>query len=119
VALRHHRRVYCGLVVQVNFERLQNLVENWAHERGIFKHSTATMQLLKAVSEMGELADAHAKDRKGDQIDAVGDVMVCLICYCYLRNVDPVECLMSAWEQIKDRKGRMMPGGVFVKDADD
>lgn len=101
------------------FERLQQNVQNWAHERGIFTHSTATMQLLKAVSEMGELADAHAKDRKADQVDAVGDVLVCLICYCYLRNIDPVECLESAWIEIKDRRGRMMPGGVFVKESND
>lgn len=119
MALHHHCRVHCSVVVQVIFERLQHLIQNWSHERGIYTHSTATMQLLKAVSEMGELADAHAKDRKGEQIDAVGDVMVCLINYCYLRNIDPVDCLASAWEQIKDRRGRMMPGGVFVKDADD
>lgn len=28
------------------------------------------------------------------------------------------ECCASAWNEIKDRKGRMVPGGAFVKECD-
>lgn len=47
----------------LTFEKLVLNVEAWAAERGIYKHSNARAQLLKAFSEMGELADA---DLKGD-----------------------------------------------------
>lgn len=29
------------------------------------------------------------------------------------------ECLGAAWDAIKDRRGKMVPGGVFVKEGDD
>ena len=41
--------------------------------------------------------------------------MVCLINYCALRDLDLVQCLEGAYEQIKDRKGTLMPDGTFVK----
>ena len=47
--------------------------------------------------------------------DAVGDVMVCLINYCALRDIDLVNCLHGAYDQIKDRRGTLMPDGTFVK----
>jgi hypothetical protein len=49
-------------------------------------------------------------------IDAVGDVLVCLINYCALRGISMTECLSSAYDQIKNRKGTLMPNGVFVKE---
>jgi hypothetical protein len=42
--------------------------------------------------------------------------MVCLINYCALRDIDLVECLCNAYDEIKDRKGTLMPNGVFVKE---
>ena len=48
-------------------------VQNWASERGIYDYSTGTAQLLKAMSEMGELADAHAKMNIPEMKDAVGE----------------------------------------------
>ena len=60
----------------LTFEQLTRNVQEWSAARGIYEHSSARAQLLKAFSEMGELADA----------------------------------------EIKDRKGRMAPGGAFVKD---
>lgn len=102
----------------MTFEELQLNVEGWAKARGILEHSTAQMQFLKAVSEMGELADAIAKDRPDDVMDAVGDVLVCLINMCAIMEIEPVDCLDIAWGEIKDRKGKMLPGGVFVKEGD-
>ena len=67
-------------------------------------------------SEAGELADAEIKGNEAEAMDAVGDVLVCLINYCALKGYDPVNCLRVAYEQIKDRKGMLMPNGTFVKD---
>ena len=100
----------------MTFEYLQHLVLKWSHDRRIIEHSTSTAQLLKAVAEMGELADAQAKNDQAGIVDGVGDVLVCLINFCAIHKIDPVACLGSAYDEIKDRKGTMWPGGVFVKD---
>lgn len=98
------------------FETLQNNVIQWAIERGIIEHSNARAQLLKAMSEMGELADAEAKNDLDEIQDAVGDIIVCLISYSHFYGLSIPKCLNSAWNEIKDRKGHMIAGGVFVKD---
>ena len=100
----------------LTFEQLALNVESWAAERGIYEHSNARAQLLKAFSEMGELADAEIKGDSDAAADAVGDVLVCLINFCAMRGFDITDCLAGAWYEIKDRKGRMVPGGAFVKD---
>jgi NTP pyrophosphatase (non-canonical NTP hydrolase) len=65
---------------------------------------------------MGELADAHAKNDIPEKKDAVGDILVCLVNYCKLEGLDLTQCCESAWNEIKDRKGHMIEGGVFVKE---
>ena len=100
----------------LTFEQLTRNVQEWAAARGIYEHSSARAQLLKAFSEMGELADAEIEDDGPAAADAVGDVLVCLINYCTLHGLGITSCLAAAWDEIKDRKGRMIPGGAFVKD---
>lgn len=100
----------------MNWKELIRVVEYWAEVRGIFAHSTPQSQLLKAVSEMGELADAEIKGGSVEQKDAVGDVLVCLIIYCAMKGYDIKDCLLEAYEEIKDRKGKMVQGGAFVKE---
>lgn len=100
----------------MDWKELIRVVEFWAEVRGIFAHSTPQAQLLKAVSEMGELCDAEVKKDDWGQRDAVGDVLVCLIIYCAMKGIDIKECLAQAYEEIKDRKGTMVAGGAFVKE---
>lgn len=161
----------------MTFEQFRTNAESWATERGIYEHSTALAQALKAVSELGELCDAVIKGDTAEQIDAVGDIAVCLVnvramtgsdfikpsiegrhCYSaqeqaahlcselgellccfygctmeYVENalsgciqslklfcksigVDFEYCCQCAWHEIKDRKGRMVAGGAFVKE---
>ena len=102
---------------KMSFDELHIKIIQWSRDRQIIPNSTATAQFLKAVSEMGELADGLAKKDIALTADAVGDVMVCLINFCALAGLDPVECLEGAYHQIKDRKGFLMPNGVFVKDV--
>lgn len=99
-----------------DFNTLHNAVIDWAEARGILEHSTPVAQLLKTVSELGELADATAKGDRDGVIDGIGDVLVTLILYAALQNLDLVGCLQVAYDEIKDRKGRMVEGGVFVKE---
>lgn len=92
----------------------QNVIQ-WAKDRGIIEHSTTHAQALKAVSEMGEVADAVIKGKRDDLIDGIGDVIVCLINLAHMNGTNLEECLGAAWDEIKDRKGRMVSGGAFIK----
>lgn len=72
----------------------QQFVENvqqWATDRGIYEHSTPNAQLLKALSEVGELADAVIKNDRDGLIDAIGDVAVCYVNFSYLDGGMTVE----------------------------
>ena len=91
-------------------------IVRWAEARKIIPNSTPSTQLLKAVSEIGELADATIKNDRDNIIDSVGDVMVCLVNYCALQNINLVDCMQVAYDQIKNRKGTLLPNGVFVKE---
>lgn len=99
------------------YQALEAEIIRWSEARKIIPNSTPHAQLLKALSEMGELADATLKGQKEEAIDAVGDVMVCLINYCALQDINLVDCMEMAYDQIKHRKGTLMASGVFVKEA--
>ena len=100
----------------MTFEQFATNVKQWASDRGIYAHSTRHAQALKAVSEMGELADAVIKGDQAALKDAIGDVIVCLVNLAEMSGLDVVECCEGAWHEIKDRKGRMVEGGAFVKE---
>lgn len=165
----------------MTFEEFKNNVQGWAKDRGIYEHSTPAAQALKAVSEVGEVADAVIKGDRGALKDGIGDVMVCLVNLAFMAGVmdyypaqdgspwtsskeviaasaatevalcaaesadsthinefmlrhmiecsirslyflalsadlDFMACCEHAWNEIKDRKGRMVPGGAFVKE---
>lgn len=102
----------------LQFSEFQANVMEWAAARKIYKNGTSIAQLLKAVSEMGELADAHAKNKREDKIDAVGDVLVCLVNYCYMEDIPMGQAMGQAWNEIKNRKGYMSETGVFVKNEE-
>lgn len=100
----------------MTFDEFAEKVRGWAMARDIYQNSTARAQLLKAFSEMGELADAEIKGERAAQIDGVGDVLTCLVNYCHMTGIDIHESMQDAWNEIKDRKGRMVAGGAFVKE---
>lgn len=101
----------------MSFADVQMRVIQWAEARKIIPRATPTSQLMKLVSELGELCDAEGKKDMAGIKDGVGDVMVCLINYCVLNDIDLVECLEGAYEEIKHRRGTLMPDGTFVKEA--
>ena len=102
----------------MSYAAIEMKIIQWSEDRKIIPHSTPEVQLLKAMSEMGELADATIKKDKEAVIDSVGDVMVCLINYCALQDINLVNCMEIAYDQIKNRRGRLLPNGVFLKTFD-
>ena len=101
----------------MSYEQTELLVVRWGEARGIVQNSDSKTQLLKAFSEMGELADAITKRDRDAIIDGIGDVLVCLTMVAAIEDVDVKYCFASAYDQIKDRKGYLNKEGVFIKDA--
>jgi uncharacterized protein YabN with tetrapyrrole methylase and pyrophosphatase domain len=97
-----------------------NIIEmdviRWSEERGIIPNSTSIAQYRKAQEEMHELHTALINRDRTGIIDGLGDVLVCLINVAALENVDLTHCLQAAYNEIKDRKGHMNAGGIFVKE---
>ena len=78
-------------------QELVPLIHQWAKERGIFDNLTPFDQLLKTHEEVGELIKACYDDYKPAIQDAIGDVMVTLINYCYFKKID----FVKVYEQIQ------------------
>jgi len=91
-------------------------VEDWAAARRIVPNSTPQAQLMKTMSELGELADATLKNDLTEKVDGLGDVLVTLIIYAKLSGLSVRDSLDSAYQTIKDRRGYLTPEGVFVKE---
>ena len=101
----------------MSYEQTELQVVMWGEKRGIIQNSDSKTQLLKAFSEMGELADAITKRDRDGIVDGIGDVIVCLTMVAAIEDVDVKHCFASAYDQIKDRKGYLNKEGVFIKDA--
>jgi len=99
----------------MTFEELEVAVKQWGIDKGIMAKSDSKSQLLKTVSEIGELADGINKKDREETVDALGDVVVTLILLCEMEKLSLTECLESAYNVIAKRKGSMV-NGVFVKE---
>lgn len=91
-------------------------IQNWVSDRSL-ETQDPRIQMCKTMEEMGELANAINKGNKADAMDGIGDVVVTLICISMQLGVDFNECLKIAYNEIKDRKGKMV-NGMFVKEVD-
>lgn len=87
----------------------------WAYERNLIEGSDAKNQFHKLIQECAELSDSICKQK--DASDDIGDVLVVLIIMCEQLELNIEDCLAQAYNDIKDRKGRMIDG-VFVKESD-
>ena len=75
----------------LTIQELVPLIHQWAKERGIFDKITPFHQLLQTHEEVGELIKACYDNDKPAIQDAIGDVMVTMINYCYMERIDVLE----------------------------
>ena len=66
------------------------------------------------MEESGELARAILKRDKPEIKDAIGDMIVVLTNLAYLEGFNVEDCVMSAYDVIKNRTGKM-ENGTFMK----
>ncbi|ARU13987.1 DNA binding protein [Streptococcus phage P7601] len=96
-------------------------INEWADERNL-KQADPKIQWMRVTEEVGEIRDVLLKPTKftDPQIalkDAIGDTLVTIIVLAHQLDLDVTECLGIAYEEIKNRKGKMV-NGTFVKEDD-
>lgn len=91
-------------------------IKQWVKDRNLHT-ADPRIQMCKTIEELGELANAINKNKLDRAEDAIGDVAVTLICISEQLGLDFTTCMEKAYEEIKDRKGKMV-NGVFVKEQD-
>lgn len=80
------------------------------------------IQWMRITEEVGEIRDVLLKPTKFTEPqaalkDAIGDTLVTIIVLAHQLDLDVTECLSIAYEEIKNRKGKMV-NGTFVKEED-
>ena len=106
--------------LNMKYEELQKKVIQWAKDRNILENSTAIKQIHKTREELyetlGALRDLEdGKESILDVADGIGDMLVTIILLANIVGLNSVDCLEDAYEEIKNRKGKM-GDGFFVKE---
>lgn len=97
-------------------EELIKKVQEWSKDRNLHTASPKA-QMCMLIEEIGELAKGINKQKNILIEDSVGDSLVVLIILCQQLGFDLKECLQTAYNEIKDRKGKII-NGTFVKEED-
>jgi NTP pyrophosphatase (non-canonical NTP hydrolase) len=116
----------------MTYRDIEMKVLQWGEARKIIPRSNSKAQAVKTLEEAGELLEAAAKlqvlrvtgykdtplftETQEAYRDAVGDVLVTLIMGAALEDVDVVDCLREAYEEIKGRSGELLDNGIFKKE---
>ena len=98
----------------VSFDNLIDDVYHWFDEHDLHD---PVMQMVKVQEEVGELAHEVARSnfKSLEIIDALGDSFVTSIGMCHHLHIDPTFALFSAYEEIRNRKGKTI-NNSFVKE---
>jgi len=100
----------------INIEKTHfDLIREWASKRGLYTKGDPKTQALKLVEEVGETCKAILKNDYAEIEDGIGDCVVVLTNLAHLCNTDIEHCIELAYNEIKDRKGKMS-NGTFKKD---
>ena len=89
----------------------------WGRDKGL---NDPKAQLNKVIEEVGEIAHEITRNKYGspELVDAIGDSRVTIIILSDILGRNPIKCLDSAYQVIKERSGETQSGS-FVKDEQD
>jgi hypothetical protein len=93
-----------------------NNIKKWHYDRNLIEGANDKDQICKLIQEVGELSDNVCKQR--DVRDDIGDIIVVLVNIAERNGVSITDCLEVAYNDIKDRKGKMVDG-IFIKESDE
>ena len=100
-----------------DMEDLIIAIEHWAVARNLIDGSTAQAQTVKLLEEAGELAGGVCRGNTDVIADSIGDCVVVLVILAAQCGLDFGECVEGAYNEIKDRRGKMVDG-MFVKEEE-
>jgi len=89
------------------------MIKQWHYDRNLIDGATDKDQVCKLIQEVGELSDNVCKGN--DVTDDIGDCIVVLVNIAERNGLTIADCLAQAYDDIKDRKGKMVDG-IFVKE---
>ena len=89
-------------------------VRTWASIRGVNNVEPQT-QYQRFLQEGVEIHKAMIDDDKDEIVDAIGDTIITLINLANAYNLKAEDCLRSAFNVIKLRKGITTPEGDFIR----
>jgi len=94
---------------------LEYQIIQWGTDKGILPDPDPWKQFVKTAEEVSELADGIANREVDEVRDAIGDIVVTLVMQCRAWDLTLEECVQAAYDEIKNRKGKMVDG-LFVKE---
>jgi NTP pyrophosphatase (non-canonical NTP hydrolase) len=89
-------------------------IRMWAAKRGLLESGTPETQFIKLLEEVGELSQSMLKKNRMEFSDAIGDIVVVLTNLAAMQGMNIEDCINLAYNQIKDRQGKM-ENNTFVK----
>jgi NTP pyrophosphatase (non-canonical NTP hydrolase) len=98
-------------------DNIFDAIRKWGHDRNLINGGTVSGQTEKFFEETGELARGLIEDDQDKIVDAIGDCVVVLTLLAAQKGTSIEQCIKHAYDQIKDRKGKMVDG-IFVKNAE-
>jgi len=93
-------------------------ISKWHKDRLITVNGNSSTQTIKLGEEYGELCSGIVRSNKEAIKDAIGDMVVVLVAIAELEGFTLEECIESAYNEIKDRKGKLLANGNFLKEDD-
>ncbi len=100
-----------------DLNELSGKIEEWHYARNLVHGSKPKDQICKLIEEVGETASAVARQQDDRVKDGIGDCFVVLTLLALQHGFTIDQCVAAAYEEIKDRKGRMQDG-IFVRDCE-
>ena len=92
----------------MDLNELQSAAMRWATKN--FPNAKPYQPLLGIAEEVGELCHAHLKAEQGirnatyeDKVDAVGDIVIFMLHYCNLNNIDLETAIKDTWAKVSQR----------------
>jgi len=98
----------------MNVRELDVKIRQWHYDRNLIDGATDKDQVCKLIQEVGELSDNVCKGK--DITDDIGDCIVVLTNIMERHGLTLQECMQCAYDDIKDRKGKMVDG-IFIKEV--
>ena len=100
--------------MRYDVEELDVKIRQWHYDRNLIDGATDKDQVCKLIQEVGELSDNVCKGK--DITDDIGDCIVVLTNIMERHGLTLQECMQCAYDDIKDRKGKMVDG-IFIKEV--